>query len=363
MPGRLLRRCSWLVVCFSIVVHVMGCQGGVLQLRSQAALSRVFLGRKAVAKIHAKKLETLFLLLEMGEEIELPESARLPRYQGLPEQYSLRLFYYKKRRMAVTIRNLSNEPQDFTTRGLYFTPASYGSKLPQRMGTVGVFDVLEGDKVIPEQVKVRIEAGQMVRLLLWVACFDPQRPSPSDYHGYSIANHRLPREVQLKVARGVQAILKRSKDGRAVMRQQRTSETHTQQNRRVQRREERRSRVQQTLRERQRLVVKRKLQKIEEVVAVVRCSGAWVQLREERADDRDKARAFLQTFIKRVDLNLPHLRVIPGVNLKRILRKLRRRGQQGGVLRGLFGVIRDVTRRTQRKKRKKRRQQTFRPYW
>lgn len=268
------------------------------------------------------------------------ELTALPSIFGIASPFRIRSFFYHNRRIGVWVHNVSDRAQVFRTGGLYFYPNRRVARYPQRMGTMGVFDVVRGGVLTHEYVKWTIPPKGWSKILLWVACFDPQRPSPPDYHEYILAPKRLPASILKEVSSGVRHIV--TMEGQALAQKQARREAalkealvlraSLQKNVYKQNTRERQERIARQRRER---AFRAKMKKIEEVVVLARCGKEWLTLVGERPSDRSQAAFFLKDFLQRVTLTAPHLLGLSAEHRKKMKQAVR-------VFQGVYGVFQQI---------------------
>jgi hypothetical protein len=93
--------------------------------------------------------------------------------------------------ITVDVNNPSDEPQEFTAKGLYFVPQGNANEAPQRLGAVGPFQVLSGGGG-QRADHLTIAPGATERLALDVYCIDSHRASPGPTTPFRVAKDRVP---------------------------------------------------------------------------------------------------------------------------------------------------------------------------
>jgi hypothetical protein len=96
--------------------------------------------------------------------------------------------------ITVEVQNPSQEPRDFSARGLYFVPQTNPDRAPQRLGAVGPFSVRSAGR--SKRVdRLTVEPGATERLTLDVYCIDSHRPSPTSKTPFRVAKDRVPPQL------------------------------------------------------------------------------------------------------------------------------------------------------------------------
>ncbi|HET6281839.1 MAG TPA: hypothetical protein VFH73_12760 [Polyangia bacterium] len=96
--------------------------------------------------------------------------------------------------ITVDVRNPTNEPQEFSAKGVYFVPESNANEAPQRLGAVGPF-LLHGAGKQERREQMTVAPGATERLSLDVYCIDSHRASPSSATSFRVAKDRVPPEL------------------------------------------------------------------------------------------------------------------------------------------------------------------------
>jgi hypothetical protein len=100
--------------------------------------------------------------------------------------------------ITVDVKNPTNQPQQFTARGLYFVPLGNANEAPQRLGAVGPFQV-ERAGGFERREQLTIEPGKTERLVLDVYCIDSHRASPGSSTGFRVARDRVPAKLTREI--------------------------------------------------------------------------------------------------------------------------------------------------------------------
>jgi hypothetical protein len=114
--------------------------------------------------------------------------------------------------MVVEVRNGGPLAESFAAKGLYFVPSDVPiegpERPPQRVVAAGPFVNVKSKT---SATRVSVAPGKTMKLELRTFCLDAHRPSPRSTQSFKVATERLPADLRVKIEKGTQDILKRTK--------------------------------------------------------------------------------------------------------------------------------------------------------
>lgn len=122
---------------------------------------------------------------------------------GKPTGLELRIVRYDGSTngvIAVEVKNPTNDPVEFSAKGLYFVPQGNANEAPQRLGAVGPFS-MRTEQGWQRRDTTRIAPGEVVAMKLDVYCIDSHRSSPSSSTNFRLAKDRVPKRVSDDILR------------------------------------------------------------------------------------------------------------------------------------------------------------------
>ena len=120
---------------------------------------------------------------------------KLPGEQGKTSPLLMRIVQYAgstNGAITVEVKNPTNQPQQFSAKGIYFVPTADANNAPQRLGAVGPFQLQSNNGTSQRMDHTTIAAGATARMTLDVYCIDSHRASPSSSTSFRIAKDRVP---------------------------------------------------------------------------------------------------------------------------------------------------------------------------
>jgi len=141
-----------------------------------------------------------FCFAAVGLVISRPAAAatgfdKLPGEQGKTSPLLMRIVQYEgstNGAITVEVKNPTNQPQEFSAKGVYFVPTGNANEAPQRLGAVGPFQLQSQNGASQRMDHTTIAAGATARMTLDVYCIDSHRASPSSSTSFRIAKDRVP---------------------------------------------------------------------------------------------------------------------------------------------------------------------------
>jgi hypothetical protein len=137
-----------------------------------------------------------FGLVTLRPAFAAPPFKKLPGAQGKTSPLLMRVVQYAgstNGAITVEVKNPTDEPQEFSAKGIYFIPAGPANQAPQRLGAVGPFQLHSSGRQRVKQAT--IAAGAVERMTLDVYCIDSHRASPSSSTVFRVANDRVPAKL------------------------------------------------------------------------------------------------------------------------------------------------------------------------
>jgi hypothetical protein len=129
------------------------------------------------------------------------------KFHAVPKsKLSLRVVQYDGEvngELTVEIKNRGGRAERFTAQGLYFVPDGDPDQAPQRLGAVG--PILAEDT---REDAISIPAGGKVTVKLDVFCVDDHRDAPTSETPFTIARHRMPKQLATEIDRNGRAAAK-----------------------------------------------------------------------------------------------------------------------------------------------------------
>lgn len=139
----------------------------------------------------------------------------MPEAQASTENLKIRFVKYDGNTngaMVVEVKNTGRSIATFDSDGLFFVPKGHPEKAPQRLGAAGPFTEIAGkNRVIRQNGKVAVAAGETKKIRLEVFCIDSHRSSPSPSTKFSIAKSKLPKSLRKELKSSNQAIYRSNK--------------------------------------------------------------------------------------------------------------------------------------------------------
>jgi len=120
---------------------------------------------------------------------------KLPGEQGKTSPLLMRIVQYAgstNGAITVEVKNPTNQPQQFSAKGIYFVPTANANEAPQRLGAVGPFQLQSNNGTSQRMDHTTIAAGATARMTLDVYCIDSHRASPSSSTSFRVAKDRVP---------------------------------------------------------------------------------------------------------------------------------------------------------------------------
>jgi hypothetical protein len=120
---------------------------------------------------------------------------KLPGEQGKTSPLLMRIVQYAgstNGAITVEVKNPTNQPQQFSAKGIYFVPTANANEAPQRLGAVGPFQLQSSNGTSQRMDHTTIAAGATARMTLDVYCIDSHRASPSSSTSFRVAKDRVP---------------------------------------------------------------------------------------------------------------------------------------------------------------------------
>ena len=122
---------------------------------------------------------------------------KLPGAQGKTSPLLMRVVRYAgstNGAITVEVKNPTDDPQEFSAKGIYFVPTGSPNEAPQRLGAVGPFQLQSSNG--PQRLKhTTIAPGATERLTLDVYCIDSHRASPGSSTSFRVAKDRVPESL------------------------------------------------------------------------------------------------------------------------------------------------------------------------
>ena len=142
------------------------------------------------------------VLLRSGVTQAAGRFEKLPGAQGKTSPLLMRIVKYQgstNGAITIDVKNPTDEPQEFTAKGIYFVPQGPANEAPQRLGAVGPFQLQRSEG--PRRLRsTTIAAGATERMTLDVYCIDSHRASPSSSTNFSVAKTRVPDALSNDIA-------------------------------------------------------------------------------------------------------------------------------------------------------------------
>jgi hypothetical protein len=121
--------------------------------------------------------------------------SKLPGVQGKTSPLLMRIVRYQgstNGAITVEVKNPTDQPQEFSAKGIYFVPTGNPNEAPQRLGAVGPFQLQSANGASQRMHHTTIAAGATERMVLDVYCIDSHRASPSSSTSFQVAKERAP---------------------------------------------------------------------------------------------------------------------------------------------------------------------------
>src|SRR5262245_27275979 len=128
---------------------------------------------------------------------------KLPGHQGKTSPLLMRIVQYNgstNGAITVDVKNPTDEPQEFSAKGIYFVPTGSPNEAPQRLGAVGPFQLHSSNGHKQRLKQTTIAAGATERMTLDVYCIDSHRASPSSSTSFRVAKDRVPEPLSNAIA-------------------------------------------------------------------------------------------------------------------------------------------------------------------